>query len=215
MVICFITLVCIPICGLANPMSFDLSPLGKMNKVDMRLATGFGSGAVKGRFSQVKGVINFSVKQPSTSSGELVMDVRTLRFGYDKINGDAQNPEWLDSSQFPQISFVLERLANSSWSDDYMKADASGRLQIKNNSLPISVPVYVKYLRNERRAYDGKSGDVLLIQGEFSLSRGQLGINAGSALDSVLDAITVRIQLMAGSDKVRPFLPCRVFGGHP
>lgn len=215
MVIYFTATGCIPLGGLADPMSFDLTPLGKMNKVDVRLATGFGSGAVKGRFSQVKGVINFSVKQPSTTSGQFKMDSRTLRFGYGKINGDAQNSEWLDSSQFPQISFTLERLSNPSWYGDYMKADASGRLRIKKNAVPISVPVFVKYLRAERRAYDGKSGDVLLVQGEFPLSRGQFGINSGSALDSIFDAVTVRIQLMAGSDKVRPFLPCRVFGGHP
>ena len=51
--------------------------------------------------------------------------------------------------------------------------------------------------------------------GEFPLSRGQFGINTDTALDSVLDSLTVKIQLMAGSDEVMPLPPSRVFSGNP
>lgn len=199
----------------ADTMVFNLTPLGKMNKIDVLLATGFGSGQVKGRFTQIAGNIKFSVRNPSVSIGDVAMDARTLQFGYGKVNGDAHNPEWLNSSQFPRISFRLEELSNHRWQGEVMKAKASGKLKIKGQLIPISVPVNLRYLRAERRAYDGKSGDVLYVTGEFPLSRGQFGINSGSALDSVLDAITVRIQLMAGSKTIRPFLPCRIFGGRP
>jgi polyisoprenoid-binding protein YceI len=201
--------------GYGEPVTFDLSPLGKMNRIDIDLATGFGSGRVKGSFSQVVGRLHFSVRQPGQTKGQILMDARSLRFGYGKVNGDAHTPEWLNSNEFPRISFKLETLGNTVWIGDSMQADANGKLTIKGTSIPISVPVNLKYLRAERRRYDGKNGDVIYLNGEFPLSRGKFGINTGSALDTVLDSLTVRIQLMAGSDRIRPFLPSRIFGGHP
>lgn len=201
-------------CGFADQMTFNLHPLGKMNRVDIELSTGFESGRINGSFSQVVGKINFSVREPELSTGQILMDARTLRLGYAKVNRDAHNPEWLSSSKFPKISFILENLVNLSWRGEIMKANANGKLTIKGRSIPISVPIFLRYLREERRIYDGKNGDVLYLTGEFPLSRGQFGINTGTALDSILDSLTVKIQLMAGSDSVRPFLPSRIFGGH-
>jgi polyisoprenoid-binding protein YceI len=204
-----------PVFTLGNPVSFDLSPLGKMNKVGIELETGFGSGKVKGRMSQIAGKIKLSVNKPTQSNGEIVMDARSLRFGYGKVDVDAHRAEWLDSSQFPKILFNLESLSNAYWRGEFMHADANGKMLIKGKSIPLTIPVTIKYLRAERRVYDGKSGDILLVKGEFPLSRGAFGINSDTALDTVLDAITVHIQLMGGSKKIRPFLPCRIFGGTP
>ena len=201
--------------GFADVMAFDMKPLGKMNRIDIQLATGFGSGSVRGTFSQVVGKINFSVREPGNSTGQVLMDARTLRFGYGKVNVDAHDPEWLDSSQFPRVSFSMESLSDFNWLGERMQANANGNLTIKGKSIPLSVPVNLRYLRAERRVYDGKNGDILYLTGEFPLSRGEFGINTGTALDTVLDSLTVKIQLMAGSDAVRPFLPCRLFGGSP
>ena len=201
--------------GYADVMAFDIKPLGKMNRIDIKLATGFGSGSVKGTFSQVVGKINFSVRDPGNSTGQLLLDARTLRFGYGKVNLDAHDPEWLDSSQFPRVSFSMESLSDFNWLGERMHANANGTLTIKGKSIPISVPVNLRYMRAERRVYDGKNGDILYLTGEFPLSRGEFGMDTGTALDTVLDSITVKIQLMAVSDSVRPFLPCRLFGVRP
>ena len=196
-------------------MAFDLKPLGKMNRIDIELSTGFESGRINGSFSQVAGKINFSVRQPKLANGQVLLDARTLRLGYAKVNRDAHNPAWLDSSTFPKISYTLENLDNLKWRGEIMQANANGKLTIKGRSMPISVPIYLRYLRANRREYDGRNGDILYLTGQFPLSRGQFGINTGTALDSILDLLTVKIQLVAGSDTVRPFLPCRLFGGRP
>ena len=196
-------------------MAFDLKPLGKMNRIDIELSTGFESGRINGSFSQVAGKINFSVREPKLANGQVLLDARTLRLGYAKVNRDAHNPAWLDSSTFPKISYTLENLDNLKWRGEIMQANANGKLTIKGRSMPISVPIYLRYLRANRREYDGRNGDILYLTGQFPLSRGQFGINTGTALDSILDLLTVKIQLVAGSDTVRPFLPCRLFGGRP
>jgi len=43
------------------------------------------------------------------------------------------------------------------------------------------------------------------------VSRSQLGINPGFMMDTVLDKITIKVNLVGGSDKVRPFLPSDLF----
>ena len=186
-----------------------------MNRIDIELSTGFESGRINGSFSQVAGKINFSVREPNLANGQVLLDARTLRLGYAKVNRDAHNPAWLDSSTFPKISYTLENLDNLKWRGEIMQANANGKLTIKGRSMPISVPIYLRYLRANRREYDGRNGDILYLTGQFPLSRGQFGINTGTALDSILDLLTVKIQLVAGSDTVRPFLPCRLFGGKP
>ena len=196
-------------------MAFDMKPLGKLNRIDIQLATGFGSGSVRGTFSQVVGKINFSVRDPENSTGQLLLDARTLRFGYGKVNLDAHDPEWLDSSQFPRVSFSMESLSDFNWLGERMHANANGALTIKGKSIPISVPVNLRYLRAERRVYDGKNGDILYLTGEFPLSRGEFGINTGTALDTVLDSLTVKIQLMAGSDSVALSYPAGYLAEDP
>ena len=124
------------------------------------------------------------------------------------------NPAWLDSSTFPKISYTLENLDNLKWrgkscrqsqwqTDDKGQIDAHFRANIF--TIPASQPQGIR--RKEwRHPLSNRS---------ISLSRGQFGINTGTALDSILDLLTVKIQLVAGSDTVRPFLPCRLFGGRP
>ena len=92
-----------------------------------------------------------------------------------------------------------------------MNAEAFGSLLLKGNTAQISFPVCLQYLRAERRKYDGKRGDILLIKGEIPLSRGQFGIQAGSMLDVIKDNVSVQVNLVGCSDKNRPLLPSRLF----
>ena len=85
--------------------------------------------------------INFSVRDPENSTGQPLLDARTLRFGYGKVNLDTHDPEWLDSSQFPRVSFSMESLSDFNWLGERMHANANGALTIKGKSIPISVPI--------------------------------------------------------------------------
>jgi len=66
-------------------------------------------------------------------------------------------------------------------------------------------------LRGQRRKIDGVHGDLLMLSGQSTVSRSQLGINPGFMMDTVLDKITIKVNLVGGSDKVRPFLPSDLF----
>jgi polyisoprenoid-binding protein YceI len=194
-------------------IEYDLQPLGNLNKILVNLEKGkqFGLGQVRGAFGRVKGKFDFDTKNPSKMKGSVNLDARTLRFGYHKVDQDAQQPTWLNTSKFPKISFQLEGLSKEYWKDNTLFAKAAGTLFLKNTSAPISFPVSVKYLRSKRKKFDGKLGDLLYFQGTLDLSRGSFGINPGSMLEIIKDQITVEISLVGCSNVKRPLLPSRLF----
>ena len=194
-------------------IEYDLQPLGNLNKILVKLQKGeqFGLGQVQGAFGHIRGKINFDTMNPSKISGSVILDARTLRFGYHKVDKDAQRPNWLNTSKHPKISFLLGGLNNEYWEGKTLFANASGVLSLNNTSAPISFPVTIKYLSSKRKQFDGKPGDLLYLQGTLDLSRGSFGINTGTMLDIIKDQITVDISLVGCSDGKRPLLPSRLF----
>ena len=192
---------------------FDLQPLGKLSQIDVRLQKGalFGVGQVRGSFDRVRGRIQFSTKSPSKTVGSVHLDARALHFGYHKVDGDAHQPIWLNSMKYPKIVFKLEGLRNAHWQGDALNADAFGSLLLKNKTSPITLPVTIKYLRNGRKKYDRKPGDLIILKGQLSLSREKFGINPGSMLDVIQDGIVVHVTLVGCSSGKRPLLPSRLF----
>ena len=192
---------------------FDLQPLGKLSQIDVRLQKGtlFGVGQVRGSFERVRGGIQFSTKSPSKTVGSVYLDARALHFGYHKVDGDAHQPRWLNSMKYPKIIFQLAGLRNAHWKDEILYADAFGTLRLKNKTSPITFPATIKYLRNARKKYDRKPGDLIILKGQLPLSRGDFGINPGSMLDVIQDGIIVNVNLVGCSSGKRPLLPSRLF----
>ena len=221
--ILFIAFKCNFILSAASPFTFarndfqefDFSPFNLSNRLEIDLGTAFGSGEVKGLISKINGNIDFCFQRPEKSMGTLLMDSNSMRFGYAKIDQDAQRQPWLDSIQFPNISFQLKSLENFHWKNEVLQANATGTLSFKKNKISLSVPVAIHYKRAERRKYDGKRGDLLFIRGNFPLSRTELSINPSDSIASISDKIVIDLHLMAGSNQVRPLLPCRTFGVYP
>ena len=69
----------------------------------------------------------------------------------------------------------------------------------------------IKYGRSLRKEFDGKQGDLLLVKGEFKLSRSELGINPGKMLNIIADEINIKISLAGSTLKSRPLLPSKLF----
>ena len=162
----FCTIVAISAFTVSLPaMEFDFRPLASLCRVEVNLSTGFGSGSIRGTFGQMVGTLNFHPEFPEKTSGKIVLSTRSLRFNYPKVAYEAHAPEWLNSSQYPQISFDLESLKNISWHGKELRSEASGILKIKGIVKSIQVPLSTHYFRKERRKYEGKNGDLLRLEG--------------------------------------------------
>ena len=192
-------------------MNFAFAPLGKSSQVEVGLSTAFAGGEIRGAFPRVGGQIEFKPEYLASTKGKVQLDARALQFGNYKVAGDAHSMEWLGSDQFPEISFTLNGLKQARWRGKELLATAHGSLKIKNRVSPFSMPVSIRYYRDQRRKVDGVKGDLLVLSGESSISRSQLGINPVTMIDAVMDKIRIKINLVGGSKRVRPFLPSTLF----
>ena len=193
--------------------SYEFELMRNHNRIEVILSKGefFGEGYVKGLFSNILGEINFSVDEPSSTNGKVLIDARSLYFGYHKVDGDAKKDTWLNVGEFPKIIYKLNNLENVQWYNDIIKADAQGTLSLKNLSRQISFPVIIKYTRAMRKKFDGKQGDLLFLKGEFELSRGSIGINPGNMLNVIKDSVHVKISMVGFTKNRRPLLPSKLF----
>tara|TARA_B100001093_G_scaffold242947_1_gene232761 strand:- start:5333 stop:5953 length:621 start_codon:yes stop_codon:yes gene_type:complete len=192
-------------------MSFDFEELDRNSRIALQLVTNFAGGTLNGKFSTVVGNIEFPVEAPQKSSGRVELDARSIRFGFGKVTGDAHSIEWLNSAKFPRVSFVLEGMKDTRWEGKSLYATAFGPLSLKNKTIVLSIPLKIQYQRAGRRKYDGIKGDLLLIEGESWISRGDFGINPRSSYDSVLDRVLVKVQLVGASKRIRSLLPSALF----
>ena len=192
-------------------MNFAFAPLGKSSQVEVGLSTAFAGGEIRGAFPRVGGQIEFKPEYLAGTKGKVQLDSRALQFGNYRVTGDAHSKEWLGSDQFPEISFTLTGLKQAKWRGKVLLATAHGSLKMKNRMSPFSMPVSIRYYRDQRRKVDGVKGDLLVLSGESSISRSQLGINPGTMMDRVMDKIRIKINLVGGSIQVRPFLPSALF----
>ena len=195
-----------------SAMEFNFQPLASLCRVEVNLSTSFGSGTIRGTFSKMSGNLKFQPENPQIARGTVILSSRSLRFGYPNVAYDAHIPEWLDSFNHPEISFSLQKLTASSWHGKELRTDAIGILKIKGYERSVSLPLSIQYFRNKRRKYEGKTGDLIRLQGMIILPRSQFGLAPGNMTEIIQEDITVRISITGASDRVRPFLPSRLFG---
>jgi len=192
---------------------YEFHPMGKLNRIEVELSKGkfFGEGIVKGVLKNIQGTLNFSLEQPQFTSGNILLNAHALHFGYHKVDGNSKNPTWLNVEKFPEIIFELKKLHKSRWSNNILEAEAIGVLSIKSKKIQINFPVKIKFGRSLRKEIDGKQGDLLLMKGEFKLSRSELGINPDKMLNVIADEFNVKISLAGCTLKSRPLLPSKLF----
>ena len=195
-----------------NAMTFDLSPLSESSLIEVELKTNgnFAKHGIRGNFSNIGGQIQFFPSNPHLSDGEILLDARSLRFGYNRTNIDAQKKDWLSSKDYPKISFKLNSLSKINWKGRSAFAQAQGSLAFKRVKHDFSLPVEIRYFRAERKKYDERRGDLITIKGEKTLRLEDLDMEQAAKLGEVSNAVLVKIFLVGASNRIRPLLPTRL-----
>ena len=191
-----------------SAMEFDFKPLASLCRVEVNLSTNFGGGTVRGTFGKIIGKINFAPERPQSTNGKISLSSRSLRFNYAKVAFDSHSPDWLNSAQYPEISFHMNSLENYSWHGKELRAEVKGVLIIRGISKHITMPISVHYFRAARRKYEGKPGDLLKIEGLLALPIREFSLPVGNEIDQNIEVI---VSMTGASDRVRPLLPSRLF----
>ncbi|MGI4736833.1 MAG: YceI family protein [Janthinobacterium lividum] len=104
-----------------------------------------------------------SMTTPATlQAARVLVDVRTLTHSNEKLQEHLRGTDFFDAARFPTASFELLRIA---------EGQAQGRLTLKGQTHPVTVPVRVVAL----------GADSLLVQGTVQIDRTQFGINYNSS----------------------------------
>ncbi len=192
-------------------MTFDFRTPDQFNAIRVSINTSFGSGQLKGEIRGARGTIEFPMERPETARGRISIDARGIRLFHGKSQAVVHTSTWLDTGRFPQITFALKGVQNVRWGRNEIRGDIVGTLTLKGKAKEVVLPALFKYQRAGRRSLDGRAGDLLEVQATLSILRGEFGINPGGMLDQVKNEVSVTVNLLARSDKVRPLLPCSLF----
>ena len=192
-------------------MTFDFRTPDQFNTIKVSINTSFGSGQLKGEIRGARGTMEFPMERPEAARGRISIDARGIRLFHSKSQAVVHTSAWLDTGRFPQITFALKGVQNVRWGRNEIRGDIVGTLTLKGKSKEVVLPALFKYQRAGRRSLDGRAGDLLEVQATLSILRGEFGINPGGMLDQVKNEVSVTVNLLARSDKVRSLLPCSLF----
>jgi polyisoprenoid-binding protein YceI len=195
----------------ASGMTFDFRTPEQFNTIKVSINTSFGSGQLEGEIRGARGTIEFPMERPKAARGRISIDARGIRLFHGKSQAVVHTSTWLDTGRFPQITFGLKGVQNVRWGRNEIRGDIVGTLTLKGKAKEVVLPAVFRYQRAGRRSLDGRAGDLLEVQAKLSILRSEFGINPGGMLDQVKNEVSVTVNLLARSDKVRPLLPCSLF----
>ena len=157
----------------AAPITFDMKDpkgvSGMSISIDSMLEP------VRGHANGVTGSIDFDSVNPAKSSGQIVVDTRTIFLASQPMT-DAMHQDWcLDVKKYPTMTFTVKKISGvkkikaGSWN-----VMVNGTLNMHGVTKPVSVAANVTYLPNmikTRGGMEGVQGDLLKLQSKFSILR--------------------------------------------
>ena len=157
------------------------------------------SGTAKG----VSGTVSFDPAAPAATTGKIVVATNSLQVANDMMIEHLHGERWLDAASHPEIAFELTKLTDVKTAGDTTKATAHGKFTLHGVTKEISVPVSLTYLPDAlgKRTRPENKGDLLVVRGEFTVSRSDYGINPGQMTDKVAEEIKLSFGLVGSAPK--------------
>lgn len=159
---------------------------------------------ISGTASGVTGTVSYDPANPSATSGRIVVATNTLTVSNAMMTDHLRGDGWLDAPANPEIVFELAKLHNVQTTGNDTTATATGKFSLKGVTKEISVPVKLTYLAGaygKRLNKPELGGDLLVIRGEFTIARGDYGIQPGKNEDKVNTEVKLTLAIVGGAPK--------------
>ena len=184
--------------ALAAPQTFDFKdPKGVNNavfKLDAPLE------AINGSANGINGSVQFDAANPGATTGKIIVTADSLTVPNAMMNTHMLGAQWLDVTQFKEISFEAKTLKNVKTTGDTTTADATGSFTLHGVTKEITVPVKLTYLKGKLGQRVPKmEGDLLVIRSTFTIKRADYGINPSAPADKVSDEIELTLSIAGAS----------------
>jgi len=186
----------------AAPQSFDFKDPKGVNAIQFHLDSVLEP--ISGTAGGVTGTVSFDPANPAATSGKIVVATSSLTVSNAMMTDHLRGDQWLDAAKNPEITFELIKLENVKTSGNDTTATATGKFTLKGVTKDISVPVKLTYLAGaygKRLNKPELGGDLLVIRGEFTLLRGDYGIQPGKNEDKVNPEIKLSLAIVGGAPK--------------
>ena len=157
-------------------------------------------GSTKG----VSGIVSFSPKDVDATEGRIIINAKSLTVTNDVMKDHMLGDGWLDTDQYPEITFEVESVSNVKETGKGYEAIISGPFTLKGTTKTISAPVTFTYLPNMlgKRTNGKQEGDLLVLRSTFTINRSDFGIKPGQSTDKVAEEVELRLAIAgAAPDK--------------
>lgn len=185
----------------AAPQSFDFKDPKGVNAIQFHLDSVLEP--ISGTAGGVTGMVSFDVANPAATSGKIVVATSSLTVPNGTMTEHLHSPNWLDVAKNPEIVFELTKLDEVKTSGTVTTGTAKGKFTLKGVTKEIAVPVKLTYLADAlgKRTRPENKGDLLVIRGEFTIARGDFGIQPGKNEDKVNPEIKLTLAIVGSAPK--------------
>ena len=188
-----LTVLLFPLSSFAEAKSFDFKDPKGVNTVIFQLDALLES--ISGSAGGISGNVSFDPQNPKGTTGSIILQSSSLRVDNPVLQEHMHGEGWLNVSKFPQIEFALSDLQNVEMEGRTIRAQAEGKMTIRNVTIKMSVPVELTYLEGMLEKRNKVAGDLLVVRSKFQVKRDDFGIKPGEYLDKVANDIEISINL--------------------
>jgi polyisoprenoid-binding protein YceI len=202
------TLVPVVLAGLvasafAAPLTFDFKDPKGVNNITFKLDAPLES--ISGSTNGITGTVTVDPATMTGITGKIVVTADSLKVPNPMMEEHMKGDKWLDAKKFPEISFELKAISDLDKNDNGANGKATGTFTLHGVSKDITVPARVTYLpgRLKDRVPDAE-GDLLVIRADFSIKRGDFGIQPKQNEDKVSNQIRISLAIAGAAPKAAP-----------
>ncbi len=186
----------------AAPQSFDFKDPKGVNAIQFHLDSVLEP--ISGTAGGVTGTVSFDPANPAATTGKIVVATASLTVSNSMMTDHLRGDNWLNAPANPEIVFELTKLDNVKTTGNDTTATATGKFTLKGVTKDISVPVKLTYLAGsygKRLNKPELGGDLLVVRGEFTINRGDYGIQPGKNEDKVNPEVKLSLAIVGGAPK--------------
>ena len=184
----------------AAPIAFDFKDPKGVNAIAFHLDSLLEP--ISGTANGITGSVNFDPAAPGALAGTIVVATPSLTVTNSTMREHLLSDGWVDAAGHPEITFAISGLEMAKTEGNTTTGHAVGTFTLKGVTKEVKVPVKITHLAGafgKRINKPEMGGDLLVVRGEFSISRSDYGIRPGQNEDKVADQIDLSIALVGSA----------------
>lgn len=177
----------------ATESVFDFKDPKNVNNIIFQMDAPLES--INGSGDKISGNVTFNPEKPELTKGKIILESASLHVGNPVLKEHMHGKDWLEVDKYPTISFSLNKLHGIKKEGINYQAQAHGKMNIRNVTLDMKIPVKITYLKGMLAKRNRVEGDLLVIRSKFSVKRDDFNIQAGNNLEKVANQIEISLNV--------------------